>query len=177
MRVTWIHGPSQWAISIEPVSSAQLVVDDTPRFSEAEMPYSVKFMPCNNRAKKIASEFAVNNVSVMYSPPRSAYILPPMDGRQGLTYADARKTSMLSKQQQQPLSGEVVKNERMTSVNWHQDVRHIEVLLQSKNIVYEAGDIAVIYPENVFDVEQFLKQYIRTTEADTLDAIQSCCKL
>ena len=167
---TWSKSMWQSLLSRFPLP-LNFVVDDTPRFSEAEMPYSVKFMPCNDRAKKIASEFAVNNVSVMYSPPRSAYILPPMDGRQGLTYADARKTSMLSKQQQQPLSGEVVKNERMTSVNWHQDVRHIEVLLQSKNIVYEAGDIAVIYPENVFDVEQFLKQYIpgTTEEADTLD--------
>ena len=65
----------------------------------------------------------------------------------------------------------VVKNERMTSVNWNQDVRHIEILLQNKNIIYEAGDIAVIYPENVFDVDQFLKQYIpgTTEEADTLD--------
>ena len=54
-----------------------------------------------------------------------------------------------------------MKNERMTSVKWHQDVRHIEVLLQSKNIVYQAGDIAVIYPENIFDVEVFETVYTR----------------
>ena len=48
---TWSKSMWQALLSRFPLP-LNFVVDDTPRFSEAEMPYSVKFMSCNDRAKK-----------------------------------------------------------------------------------------------------------------------------
>ena len=56
----------------------------------------------------------------------------------------------------------VLSNNRITASDWHQDVRHIVLSVSdpSKNgtLEYVAGDIAVIYPENVFDVDDFARQ-------------------
>ena len=56
-----------------------------------------------------------------------------------------------------PIFCAVVQNDRMTSLEWHQNVRHIVLRPLSNNITlkYSAGDIAVVYPTNVFNVEQF----------------------
>jgi sulfite reductase alpha subunit-like flavoprotein len=61
-------------------------------------------------------------------------------------------------------------NTRMTSEDWHQDVRHIVLGLapndsqkegdgtaDHQTLEYAAGDIAVIYPKNVFDVDSFAR--------------------
>ena len=67
------------------------------------------------------------------------------------------------------LVGRVRRNERMTSSDWSQDVRHVvlEILSlpagKSASTVaaskhaggYIAGDIAAIFPTNVFDIEGF----------------------
>ncbi|RHY84046.1 hypothetical protein DYB35_004963 [Aphanomyces astaci] len=43
----------------------------------------------------------------------------------------------------------LTKNERLTAADWSQDVRHIELALPASAPVYSAGDIALLYPENV----------------------------
>jgi|EP00945_MAST-04E_sp_MAST-4E-sp1_P006819 sulfite reductase alpha subunit-like flavoprotein len=49
-------------------------------------------------------------------------------------------------------------NKRLTAESWTQDVRHVELGLL-RPVPYEAGDIAVVYPQNVFDVDAFLQGY------------------
>ncbi|RHY33197.1 hypothetical protein DYB32_003117 [Aphanomyces invadans] len=43
----------------------------------------------------------------------------------------------------------LTKNERLTAADWSQDVRHIELALPASSPMYSAGDIALLYPENV----------------------------
>ncbi|ETW09008.1 hypothetical protein H310_01479 [Aphanomyces invadans] len=43
----------------------------------------------------------------------------------------------------------LTKNERLTAADWTQDVRHIELALPASSPTYSAGDIALLYPENV----------------------------
>lgn len=55
-----------------------------------------------------------------------------------------------------PMFGHVVKNERITSSDWMQDTRHIEIQVDCKqstafgvdNLPYAAGDVATILPSN-----------------------------
>jgi sulfite reductase alpha subunit-like flavoprotein len=56
-----------------------------------------------------------------------------------------------------PISCSVVLNERMTSSDWHQDVRHIVLrpLGDKVTIQYTSGDIAMVYPTNIFDIDKF----------------------
>ena len=61
----------------------------------------------------------------------------------------------------------------MTDISWHQDVRHIELALSGEKISYEAGDIAVIYPENLFNVDDFLKEYFNSDNNKNQDDVQN----
>jgi sulfite reductase alpha subunit-like flavoprotein len=58
-----------------------------------------------------------------------------------------------------PVLCRVVQNERMTAKDWHQDVRHIILCPtdDATTIEYAPGDIAVIYPTNIFDVDKFAR--------------------
>ena len=52
------------------------------------------------------------------------------------------------------LMGVLRKKDKLCREGWEQDVRHVEVELP-RDVRYEAGDIAVVYPENVeVDVEK-----------------------
>ena len=64
-----------------------------------------------------------------------------------------------------PLIGHVVRNQRITSSDWMQDTRHVEIQVDIKqptafgknNLPYAAGDIATILPSNSKEsVENFL---------------------
>jgi len=68
--------------------------------------------------------------------------------------------------------GIVIRNDRITSQDWEQDVRHLEI-----NAVdcppYVAGDIAVVYPENIID-EHKLITFARRLGIDDLDLKFTC---
>ncbi|KAL1925663.1 uncharacterized protein VTP21DRAFT_546 [Calcarisporiella thermophila] len=54
-------------------------------------------------------------------------------------------------------SAKVVKNERITASDHFQDVRHIELALDDKNVSYQPGDVLVIHPQNLPEaVSEFL---------------------
>ena len=56
-----------------------------------------------------------------------------------------------------PTTCKMIQNKRMTSQDWHQDVRHIILCPTESNLIidYKPGDIAVIYPTNVFNIDAF----------------------
>ncbi|KAG7401195.1 NADPH-dependent diflavin oxidoreductase 1 [Phytophthora boehmeriae] len=56
----------------------------------------------------------------------------------------------------------VTMNKRITALDWEQDVRHLEFDISAYSsdagdALFRAGDIAVVYPENVTGVEEMLK--------------------
>jgi len=58
---------------------------------------------------------------------------------------------------QKVVLGKMLDCERISASDWEQDVRHIKIALP-KPINYEAGDIAVIQPKNVFDAPRLMKR-------------------
>ncbi|KDQ16442.1 hypothetical protein BOTBODRAFT_107008 [Botryobasidium botryosum FD-172 SS1] len=63
--------------------------------------------------------------------------------------------------------------DRITRADWFQDVRHVE-LSCSDDILYEPGDVAVLYPSNApEDVEAFLKRMKWRSISDKMYQIQS----
>eukprot|EP00946_MAST-07B_sp_MAST-7B-sp1_P001210 g1210.t1 len=70
-----------------------------------------------------------------------------------------------------------MRNTRMTSEDWHQDVRHIVLSPapgeeNSHQLEYDAGDIAVVYPRNVFDVDSFAQ--LMGFNPDSVFSLKSC---
>ncbi|KAJ3477514.1 hypothetical protein NLI96_g10410 [Meripilus lineatus] len=66
----------------------------------------------------------------------------------------------------------LISNERTTSQDWYQDVRHIEFEFD-QDISYEPGDVAVIHPEvGAAEVDSFIIDLGYANDADTLFRIQ-----
>ncbi|CAI5724756.1 unnamed protein product [Peronospora destructor] len=72
----------------------------------------------------------------------------------------------------------VVENKRITAEDWEQDVRHLELEISNDSSVgdvadapFRAGDIAVVYPENVTGVDDMLK-YVKL-DGDTVISINA----
>ena len=70
-----------------------------------------------------------------------------------------------------PVWCEVVSNQRITSSEWEQDVRHVE--LRGAVPPYEAGDVAVLYPRNVAPEER----WERLRELCGAPSLASVCQL
>ena len=152
---TW--SKSMWASLLTRFPTPpRFVIDDTPTFTEDDMPYIIKYIFNNSTVEKMINDGSTTSKrNVMYSPPHGAYI--PNNCKKN-TY---------------PVIANVRKNDRMTDISWHQDVRHIELALSGEKISYEAGDIAVIYPENLFNVDDFLKEYFNSDNNKNQDDVQN----
>ena len=152
---TW--SKSMWASLLTRFPTPpRFVIDDTPTFTEDDMPYIIKYIFNNSTVEKMINDGSTTSKrNVMYSPPHGAYI--PNNCKK-ITY---------------PVIANVRKNDRMTDTSWHQDVRHIELTLSGEKISYEAGDIAVIYPENLFNVDDFLKEYFNSDNNKNQDDVQN----
>ncbi|GBG31675.1 NADPH--cytochrome P450 reductase [Hondaea fermentalgiana] len=68
-----------------------------------------------------------------------------------------------------PFEASLVCNDRITAADWEQDVRHIELAFEEE-LPYEAGDIAVVYPENEVD-EVRLARLLQKMDLPRLDTI------
>ncbi|KAF8588109.1 riboflavin synthase domain-like protein [Ramaria rubella] len=91
-------------------------------------------------------------------PPRIS--LTPRGENEALT-----RTSQVG-EEKPPLWATLRTNQRITSEDWYQDVRHIEFDLDS-HVDYQPGDVTVIYPEApAEDVDQFLIQMGWANDSD-----------
>ncbi len=143
------------------------IVDDAPKLPTLRY----RVIVTNNSTDDGASGGGAVSAATGRSAPLTQFFKPPNGARP----TPGRR----------PHSCRVVRNARMTSADWHQDVRHVILTLAvSKNrkknseadegedaveehtsdatskkqsLEYAAGDIAVVYPRNVFDVDSFAK--------------------
>uniref|UniRef100_M4BMC7 NADPH-dependent FMN and FAD-containing oxidoreductase n=1 Tax=Hyaloperonospora arabidopsidis (strain Emoy2) TaxID=559515 RepID=M4BMC7_HYAAE len=117
-----------------------LTIDDSPKPIEPR--YTVIVHGAGDKEMEIASTLTPRtDRSNFYAPPRTTV------GREkGIYWAP------------------VVENKRITAEDWEQDVRHVEFDISDDAQVNEtveapfrAGDVAVVYPENVMGVNDMLK--------------------
>ena len=117
-----------------------LTIDDSPKPIEPR--YTVIVHGAGDKEMEIASTLTPRtDRSNFYAPPRTTV------GREkGIYWAP------------------VVENKRITAEDWEQDVRHVELDISDDAQVNEtveapfrAGDVAVVYPENVMGVNDMLK--------------------
>jgi len=68
------------------------------------------------------------------------------------------------------IEAELICNKRITEASWEQDTRHIELKMSDTSAIdYEAGDIAVIFPENIIE-EKKLEALLSRLGYPALDA-------
>ena len=123
-----------------------------PKFSTSNLivDNDISLMDPLYRVRAIEADDGATNYDEFFSSacPATAYQYTN-EGR--IDPADSKGTSSDA-----PLIGRVVKNERITSMDWMQDTRHIEIQVDSKqsttfgknNLPYRAGDVATILPSN-----------------------------
>ncbi|CAH0476467.1 unnamed protein product [Peronospora belbahrii] len=146
-----------WAalLHLYPLPEGQ-AIDDSPKPIEPR--YSVTVHQDGDEAVQIAKMLTPRtDKSSFYAPPRMTV------GREkGIYWAP------------------VVENKRITADDWEQDVRHLEFDISdgygtsdSAEAPFRAGDIAVVYPENVTGVDDMLK-YVNL-DGDTVISIHTAC--
>ncbi|CAH0491784.1 unnamed protein product [Peronospora farinosa] len=144
-----------WAavLQLYPLPEGQ-IVDDSPKPIEPR--YSVTIHGTRETEVDVAKGLTPRtDESSFYAPPRTSV------GREkGIYWA------------------RVVENKRITAEDWEQDVRHLEFDIDSSSCVgdpaevpFRAGDIAVVYPENVTGVDDMLK-YVKL-DGDTVISISA----
>ncbi|RQM16716.1 hypothetical protein DD237_001762 [Peronospora effusa] len=144
-----------WAavLQLYPLPEGQ-IVDDSPKPIEPR--YSVTIHGNREMEVDVAKVLTPRtDASNFYAPPRTSV------GREkGIYWA------------------RVVENKRITAEDWEQDVRHLEFDIDSDSsagdpaeVPFRAGDIAVVYPENVTGVDDMLK-YVKL-DGDTVISISA----
>ncbi|CAI5742179.1 unnamed protein product [Peronospora destructor] len=144
-----------WAavLQLYPLPERQ-TVDDSPK--PIELRYSVTIHGTGETEMENAKGLTPRtDKSNFYAPPRSSV------GREkGIYWA------------------RVVENKRITAKDWEQDVRHLEFEISNDSSVgdvadasFRAGDIAVVYPENVTGVDDMLT-YVKL-DGDTVISINA----
>ena len=152
---TW--GADMWASLLRRFPAPPgFVIDDTPAWCPAQdIKYDVRVVPAATETAGETPVGSASDICQFYAPPADAY--------------NANGSV--------PLKASVAANERLTSTEWTQNVRHLELQLDATNpcIQYVAGDVAVVYPENMFDVDAFLKEFIGGDSCGE-DAVQVVAK-
>ncbi|OWY92727.1 NADPH-dependent diflavin oxidoreductase, partial [Phytophthora megakarya] len=126
-------------------------IDDSPKPIEPR--YSIKLHAAGDKETQEAKTLTPRtDDSRFYAPPRTA-----VGKEKGIYLAP------------------VIVNTRITAQDWEQDVRHVEFDISDgvneSEIRFRAGDIAVVYPENVASVDDMLK-YVQM-DGDTVISINA----
>ncbi|GMF33303.1 unnamed protein product [Phytophthora fragariaefolia] len=132
-----------------------VAIDDSPKPLEPR--YSVRVRGAGDKQVEAAKRLTPRtDESNFYAPPRTA-----VGVEKGIYLAP------------------VVVNKRITAEDWEQDVRHVEFDISAGDPSvgdaaappFRAGDIAVVYPENVAGVDDMLK-YVKV-DGDTVISIDA----
>ncbi|RLN20666.1 hypothetical protein BBJ28_00006095 [Nothophytophthora sp. Chile5] len=147
----WLEKLWPAVLELHPLSEG-FVVDDSPKPLEPR--YSVVSHAANSAESRAVRSFSPrNDSSTFYAPPRTVV------GREKGIYM-----------------APVAVNRRLTASDWTQDVRHLEFDITATSASaasppFDAGDIAVVYPDNVAGVDDLL-QYVKL-DGDSVFSIKA----
>ncbi|RLN79081.1 hypothetical protein BBJ28_00006960 [Nothophytophthora sp. Chile5] len=147
----WLEKLWPAVLELHPLSEG-FIVDDAPKPLEPR--YSVVSHATDSAESRAARSFSPkNDSSTFYAPPRTV-----VSREKGIYMAP------------------VAVNRRLTASDWTQDVRHLEFDITATSAhaaspPFNAGDIAVVYPDNVAGVDDLL-QYVKL-DGDSVFSIKA----